>query len=122
MPRFPDFFSRGERRSLTKARCEAGVATMKCGFLRPQAEPATAGHRLSGALAEGQPPKAAIRPVSERSPYPTTIGVLPLTRLKRSMTSWLIMRTQPDDIAWPMVHHSGEPCTRKPVSRPSLKM
>ena len=52
----------------------------------------------------------------------TTIGVLPETRLNRSMTSWLIMRTQPDDMALPMVHHSGEPCTRKPVSRPSLKM
>ena len=48
----------------------------------------------------------------ENSLRPTTIGVLPDTRLKRSMTSWLIMRTQPDDIAWPIVHHSGEPCTR----------
>ncbi len=49
---------------------------------------------------------------SAEMPQPTTIGVLPLTRLKRSMTSWLIIRTQPDDIAWPMVHHSGEPWTR----------
>ena len=66
VPRFPDFFSRGERRSLTKARCEAGVATMKCGFLRPQAEPATAG-RLSGAPAEAgeQSERSA---VSERRP------------------------------------------------------
>lgn len=45
-------------------------------------------------------------------PYTTTIGAPTGTRSYRSMTSWLIMRTQPDETEVPIDHHSGEPWTR----------
>lgn len=45
-------------------------------------------------------------------PYVTSIGAPFRTRLKRSITSWLIMRTQPLETARPMLSISIEPCTR----------
>jgi hypothetical protein len=55
------------------------------------------------------PPKL-LEPTPRR--YLTNIGVPFGTRSKRSMTSWLTMRTQPDETDLPIDHHSGEPWTR----------
>jgi hypothetical protein len=63
-----------------------GVATMECAGTRPKAEPATAGRRAPELVegrrpAEGQRAAASDAAREREKTYPTTIGVLPLTRL-----------------------------------------
>jgi hypothetical protein len=59
---------------------------MECAGTRPKAEPATAGRRAPELVegrrpAEGQRAAASDAAREREKTYPTTIGVLPLTRL-----------------------------------------
>ena len=70
----------------------------------------------------GQMARALGRKVSAAAPHPetgsgesspnTTIGVPFRTRSHRSIMSWFISRTQPDEAFLPMLFHSGEPWMR----------
>ena len=67
VPRFPTTSRRVRGAFFEKARLrKQGVATMR--HVRPQAEPATAGRRSPGALAEGQSPAGGGTAESERKP------------------------------------------------------
>ena len=73
---------------------------------------------LAGIWIALKPP--AELPGSAEMPLDTIGGIELVTRIGvpfgtgscRSMTSWFIILTQPDDTDLPMVHHSGEPWIR----------